>query len=326
METKENKENNKSRQRMFLVVFLVILQAVIGITYSFNSDKVNNNLRWHKKYYEAVDNILSEDFVTASAQLYFVYDELGDYRNTKYFYDFCEACEYYKCDNYIKAQETLPDYNPNYVLTSKQRKIVDEWTSKIRSKYEYAIELPTTTIPFEKAYSKYVSQYRSTSHSGEYEYTTTKRSTGAKGSSSYPRPSRYSSSGSGNKTTKKKQLINILQKEPRQKRQQQRNTIHMMRLIIIIPKIFITIITTISLTTMKRKIIFTNIINQNQIESTYKECVRDKLDDRTTTCLTVRCQCLNDGLYITPVVPTGVFYALFIVEIIILKEIFYENT
>ena len=58
----------------------------------------------------------------------------------------------------------------------------------------------------------------------------------------------------------------------------------------------------------------------------YKECVRDKLDDRTTTCLTVRCQCLNDGLYITPVVPTGVFYALFIVEIIILKEIFYENT
>ena len=125
---------------------------------------------------------------------------------------------------------------------------------------------------------------------------------------------------------RKKQLINILQKEPRQKRQQQRNTIHMMRLIIIIPKIFITIITTISLTTMKRKIIFTNIINQNQIESTYKECVRDKLDDRTTTCLTVRCQCLNDGLYITPVVPTGVFYALFIVEIIILKEIFCENT
>lgn len=99
-----------------------------------------------------------------------------------------------------------------------------------------------------------------------------------------------------------------------------------MRLIIIIPKIFITIITTISLTTMKRKIIFTNIINQNQIESTYKECMRDKLDDRTTTCLTVRCQCLNDGLYITPVVPTGVFYALFIVEIVILKEIFYENT
>lgn len=124
----------------------------------------------------------------------------------------------------------------------------------------------------------------------------------------------------------RKQLINILQKEPRQKRRQQRNTIHMMRLIIIIPKIFITIITTISLTTMKRKIIFTNIINQNQIESTYKECVRDKLDDRTTTCRKVRCQCLNDGLYITPVVPTGVFYALFIVEIIILKEIFYENT
>lgn len=204
VETKENKENNKSRQRMFLVVFLVILLAVIGITYSFNSDKVNNNLHWHKRYYEAVDNILSEDFVTASAQLYFVYDELGDYRNTKYFYDFCEACEYYKCDNYIKAQETLPDYNPNYVLTSKQRKIVDEWTSKIRSKYEYAIEHPTTTIPFEEAYSKYVSQYRSTSHSGEYEYTTAKRSTGAKGSSSYPRPSRYSSSGSRNKTTKKK--------------------------------------------------------------------------------------------------------------------------
>lgn len=166
VETKENKENNKSRQRLFLVVFLVILQAVIGITYSFNSDKVNNNLHWHKRYYEAVDNILSEDFVTASAQLYFVYDELGDYRNTKYFYDFCEACEYYKCDNYIKAQETLPDDNPNYVLTSKQRKIVDEWTSKIRSKYEYAIEHPTTTIPFEKAYSicfaiqKHVAQRR----------------------------------------------------------------------------------------------------------------------------------------------------------------------
>ena len=87
-ENNENKENNKSRQRMFLVVFLVILQVVIGITYSFNSDKVNNNLRWHKRYYEAVDNILSEDFVTASAQLYFVYDELGDYRNTKFYYDF----------------------------------------------------------------------------------------------------------------------------------------------------------------------------------------------------------------------------------------------
>lgn len=169
VETKENKENNKSRQRMFLVVFLVILQAVIGITYSFNSDKVNNNLHWHKRYYEAVDNILSEDFVTASAQLYFVYDELGDYRNTKYFYDY--FFDYYEAEDF-----------------------------------------------------------------------------------------------------------------------------------------------------------FTNIINQNQIESTYKECVRDKLDDRTTTCLTVRCQCLNDGLYITPVVPTGVFYALFIVEIIILKEIFYENT
>lgn len=99
VETKENKENNKSRQRMFLVVFLVILQAVIGITYSFNSDKVNNNLHWHKRYYEAVDNILSEDFVTASAQLYFVYDELGDYRNTKYFYDY--FFDYYEAEDYF---------------------------------------------------------------------------------------------------------------------------------------------------------------------------------------------------------------------------------
>lgn len=99
VETKENKENNKSRQRMFLVVFLVILLAVIGITYSFNSDKVNNNLHWHKRYYEAVDNILSEDFVTASAQLYFVYDELGDYRNTKYFYD--DFFDYYEAEDYF---------------------------------------------------------------------------------------------------------------------------------------------------------------------------------------------------------------------------------
>lgn len=82
METKENKENNKSWQRMFLVVFLVILLAVIGITYSFNSDKVNNNLHWHKRYYEAVDNILSEDFY------YDHYDDFFDYYEAEdYFYE-----------------------------------------------------------------------------------------------------------------------------------------------------------------------------------------------------------------------------------------------
>ena len=203
METKENKDNNKARRKLFIVVFLIILQAVIGVSYSFNSDKVNNNLKWHKKYYEGINDMLSEDFDTASAHFYCVSDGLGYYRNTEYFYDFCEACIYYENDKFIEAKETLPDYKPYYILTGKQRKIVDEWTSKIQSKYEYAIEHPTTTTSFEEAYSEYVSQYRSTSRTGEYEYTTAKRSTGAKGSSSYPRPSRYSSSGSGNKTTRK---------------------------------------------------------------------------------------------------------------------------
>lgn len=242
-----------------MLIAAIIFIAALGFVFNFGGDKLNNNLHYHKKYIEAVDDMMSEDFDTANDKFSIVFDEFKNYKNTEYFRDFCQACTYYNNDKFIEAGNELPDYGANYRLSGKQRDLVEKWTGKIQSKYKYAIEHPTTTIPFEEEYSEFVSRYRSTSQSSENEYTTAKRSTGAKGSSSYPRPSRNSSSGSEGKTSKKT-TKNIQLKEPLLKRQQQRNTIRMMRQIITIPKIFIMITTTISLITKKRKIISTNTI------------------------------------------------------------------
>lgn len=255
----EQKDENKKEKKSQLLIAAIIFIAALGFVLNFGGDKLNNNLHYYKKYIEAVDDMMSEDFDTANAKFSIVFDEFKNYKNTEYFRDFCQACTYYKNDKFIEAGNELPDYGANYRLSGKQRDLVEKWTEKIQSKYKYAIEHPTKTIPFEEEYSEFVSRYRSTSQSSESEYTTAKRSTGAKGSSFYPRPSRNSSSGSEGKTSKKT-TKNIQLKEPLLKRQQQRNTIRMMRQIITIPKIFIMITTTISLITKKRKIISTNTI------------------------------------------------------------------
>lgn len=255
----EQKDENKKERKSQLLIAAIIFIAALGFVLNFGGDKLNNNLHYHKKYIEAVDDMMSEDFDTANAKFSIVFDEFKNYKNTEFFRDFCRACTYYNNDKFIEAGNELPDYGANYRLSGKQRDLVEKWTEKIQSKYKYAIEHPTTTIPFEEEYSEFVSRYRSTSQSSESDYTTAKRSTGAKGSSFYPRPSRNSSSGSEGKTSKKT-TKNIQLKEPLLKRQQQRNTIRMMRQIITIPKIFIMITTTISLITKKRKIISTNTI------------------------------------------------------------------
>lgn len=228
----EQKDENKKEKKSQLLIAAIIFIAALGFVLNFGGDKLNNNLHYHKKYIEVVDNMMSEDFDTANAKFSIVFDEFKNYKNTEYFRDFCQACTYYKNDKFIEAGNELPDYGVNSRLNGKQRDLVEKWTGKIQSKYKYSIEHPTTTIPFEETYSEFVSRYRSTSQSSESEYTTAK------------------------KTTTK----NIQLKEPLLKRQQQRNTIRMMRQIITIPKIFIMITTTISLITKKRKIISTNTI------------------------------------------------------------------
>lgn len=199
----EEKERNKKDKKAQLLVFAIVLLAALGFVLNFGGDKLNNDLHYHKKYNEAVDDMMSGYFDTANSKFSIVFKEFGDYKNTEYFRDFCQACTYYKNDKFIESENELPVYEPNNKLKGKQKEFVDEWTEKIKTKYKYSVEHPTTTVPFEEANSEFVSQYRSTSHSNENEYTTAKRSTGAKGSSFYPRPSRSSSSGSGVKTTKK---------------------------------------------------------------------------------------------------------------------------
>lgn len=199
----EQKDENKKEKKSQLLIAAIIFIAALGFVLNFGGDKLNNNLHYHKKYIEAVDDMMSEDFDTANAKFSIVFDEFKNYKNTEFFRDFCQACTYYKNDKFIEAGNELPDYGANYRLSGKQRDLVEKWTGKIQSKYKYAIEHPTTTIPFEEEYSEFVSRYRSTSQSSESDYTTAKRSTGAKGSSFYPRPSRNSSSGSEGKTSKK---------------------------------------------------------------------------------------------------------------------------
>ena len=183
----EQKDENKKEKKSQLLIAAIIFIAALGFVLNFGGDKLNNNLHYHKKYIEAVDDMMSEDFDTANAKFSIVFDEFKNYKN----------------DKFIEAGNELPDYGANYRLSGKQRDLVEKWTEKIQSKYKYAIEHPTITIPFEEEYSEFVSRHRSTSQSSESEYTTAKRSTGAKGSSFYPRPSRNSSSGSEGKTSKK---------------------------------------------------------------------------------------------------------------------------
>ena len=199
----EKKDENKKEKKSQLLIAAIIFLAVIGFVLNFGGDKLNNNLHYQKKYIEALDDMMSEDFDTANAKFYIIFKEFGGYKNTEYFRDFCQACIYYKNDKFFEAGNELPDYGVNSRLNGKQRDLVEKWTKKIQSKYKYSIEHPTTTIPFEETYSEFVSRYRGTSQSSESDYTTAKRSTGAKGSSFYPRPSRNSSSGSEGKTSKK---------------------------------------------------------------------------------------------------------------------------
>lgn len=198
----EKKDKNKKEKKLQLLIAAIIFLAVIGVVLNFGGEKLNNNLHYHKKYIEALDDMMSEDFDTANAKFSIIFKEFGGYKNTEYFRDFCQACIYYKNDKFIEAGNELPDCGANSRLNGKQRDLVEKWTKKIQSKHKYSIEHPTTTIP-EEEYSEFVSRYRSTSQSSASEYTTAKRSTGAKGSSFYPRPSRNSSSGSKGKTTKK---------------------------------------------------------------------------------------------------------------------------
>lgn len=170
----EQKDENKKEKKSQLLIGAIIFIAALGFVLNFGGDKLNNNLHYHKKYIEAVDDMMSEDFDTANAKFSIVFDEFKNYKNTEYFRDFCQACTYYKNDKFTEAGNELPDYGANYRLSGKQRDLVEKWTEKIQSKYKYAIEHPTTTIPFEEEYSEFVSRYRSTSQSSESEYTTAK--------------------------------------------------------------------------------------------------------------------------------------------------------
>ena len=173
----EQKDENKKEKKSQLLIAAIIFIAALGFVLIFGGDKLNNNLHYHKKYIEAVDDMMSEDFDTANAKFSIVFDEFKNYKNTEYFRDFCQACTYYKNDKFIEAGNELPDYGVNSRLNGKQRDLVEKWTKKIQSKYKYSIEHPTTTIPFEETYSEFVSRYRSTSQSSESEYTTAKKTT-----------------------------------------------------------------------------------------------------------------------------------------------------
>ena len=173
----EQKDENKKEKKSQLLIAAIIFIAALGFVLNFGGDKLNNNLHYHKKYIEVVDNMMSEDFDTANAKFSIVFDEFKNYKNTEYFRDFCQACTYYKNDKFIEAGNELPDFGVNSRLNGKQRDLVEKWTKKIQSKYKYSIEHPTTTIPFEETYSEFVSRYRSTSQSSESEYTTAKKTT-----------------------------------------------------------------------------------------------------------------------------------------------------
>ena len=148
----EQKDENKKERKSRLLIAAIIFIAALGFVLNFGGDKLNNNLHYHKKYIEAVDDMMSEDFDTANAKFSIVFDEFKNYKNTEYFRDFCQACTYYNNDKFIEAENELPDYGANYRLSGKQRDLVEKWTEKIQSKYKYAIEHPTTTIPFKEEY------------------------------------------------------------------------------------------------------------------------------------------------------------------------------
>lgn len=173
----EKKDENKKEKKSQLLIAAIIFLAVIGFVLNFGGDKLNNNLHYQKKYIEALDDMMSEDFDTANAKFSIIFKEFGGYKNTEYFRDFCQACTYYNNDKFIEAGNELPDCGANYRLSGKQRDLVEKWTEKNQSKYKYAIEHTTTTIPFEEEYSEFVSRYRSTSQSSESEYTTAKKTT-----------------------------------------------------------------------------------------------------------------------------------------------------
>ena len=126
----EKKDENKKEKKSQLLITAIIFIAVLGFVLNFGGDKLNNNLHYHKKYIEAVDDMMSEDFDTANAKFSIVFDEFKNYKNTEYFRDFCQACTYYNNDKFIEAGNELPDYGANYRLNGKQRDLVEKWTEK----------------------------------------------------------------------------------------------------------------------------------------------------------------------------------------------------
>lgn len=126
----EQKDENKKEKKSQLLIAAIIFIAALGFVLNFGGDKLNNNLHYHKKYIEAVDDMMSEDFDTANAKFSIVFDEFKNYKNTEYFRDFCQACTYYKNDKFIEAENELPDYEVNSRLSGKQRDLVENMDGK----------------------------------------------------------------------------------------------------------------------------------------------------------------------------------------------------
>ena len=81
----EQKDENKKERKSRLLIAAIIFIAALGFVLNFGGDKLNNNLHYHKKYIEAVDDMMSEDFDTANAKFSIVFDEFKNYKNTNSF-------------------------------------------------------------------------------------------------------------------------------------------------------------------------------------------------------------------------------------------------
>lgn len=59
----EQKDENKKERKSQLLIAAIIFIAALGFVLNFGGDKLNNNLHYHKKYIEAVDDMMSETLI-----------------------------------------------------------------------------------------------------------------------------------------------------------------------------------------------------------------------------------------------------------------------
>lgn len=156
----------KRNKNKLLIILIIILVLLIPI---YTHHKLVS------KYNDAVQKIVSENFDDGLKLI----SELEEYnyKDSKFWKSFCEACVDYENGDYNQAYEIMANRFYSNEMEDEQIQFVDGWKNKIRKAYKDKKNKSTGTNSEKKEYKNYTKQNRTSSY-GESKYKkTSKKST-----------------------------------------------------------------------------------------------------------------------------------------------------